>query len=384
MNPRLQVEHTITEEISGVDIVRCQILLAQGATVDSLNLPSKGLLAMEDPLVYAIQARVTAEDANKGFTLSMGRVAHFHCPGGSGIRVDTHLSGTMPTMVGSSYDSLLAKIIVRADTFEGVRRKALRSLGDTVIKGVKTNINVLLGVLSSSDFQQKRCSTRWLEANLPDMIATGTAIESRVSLGLKEFAFASGSGETVDRLAGLGSSTVLFRKGDAFKLTLTESNWTSNSPTTEGEEEFLLRLDRIFANNFPDQLSADVSFGGACSSPKQYTATLSSTTQTSVASSSHRRADPSQEGHIGLPFPGQMVEVFVDEGAQVKEGEVLCVVRQMKMELEVRAPFAGTVTWVCDVEDGEQVNEGLLVCELQEAREDGSTPGALAIRQAKL
>jgi biotin carboxyl carrier protein len=68
--------------------------------------------------------------------------------------------------------------------------------------------------------------------------------------------------------------------------------------------------------------------------------------------------------HIALPFPGQFVELLVDEGDRVREGEVLCVVRQMKMELEVRAPWAGTVKWVCDVEDGETVNEGLLVCEL--------------------
>lgn len=365
VNPRLQVEHTITEEISGVDIVRSQLLLAGGATIESLNLPSHGTL---NPPAgnAAIQLRITAEDAEKGFTLSMGRVVRFQQPVGLGVRVDTHLSTTKPTTVGSSYDSLLAKVIVRGSSFEAARVKGLRALSDITIKGVKTNIDVLMGILSHPAFQARQCSTRWLEANLQDVISTGTKLESHGTLSLREPYITSTTSDTSSSSAtSLGNAALLFRKGDTFKLHLTDiSSKQKSSPSAPAAgEEYLLRLDRILNNNFPLRLAADATFQ-SFSSSRSYALNLTSTTQTSVASARHRRADPSNKTHVALPFPGQFMEMHVEPGDRVGRGELLCVVRQMKMELEVRAPWEGTVKWVCEAEEGEQVNEGLLLCEL--------------------
>ncbi|KAK5175518.1 uncharacterized protein LTR77_000657 [Saxophila tyrrhenica] len=363
VNPRLQVEHTISEEIAGVDIVRCQILLAQGLSIADLELPDTSIA----PRQQAIQLRITAEDPAKNFTLSMGRITAFSQPSGPGVRIDTHLSSTKPTAVGSSYDSLLGKLIVRSPTFEGAGQKALRALRDTTITGVTTNLTFLMGVVASPAFAQKSCSTRWLEDNLNGIIALGKETEAQGSLASKEPYLVSSTTETTSAgTAGLGAAGVLFRKGDAFKMELTGAGRANDRSAQR--EEHLLRIDRVLMNDFPNQLTADMTFSTASSS-KSYAVNFTSTTQTSVASSRHRYASASDPTHIALPFPGQMVEVLVDEGDVVKEGEVLCVVRQMKMELEVRAPWAGTVKWVNDVEDSETVNEGLLVCELIPAEE---------------
>lgn len=364
VNPRLQVEHTITEEISGVDIVRSQLLLARGATIESLNLPSSRTGAAP-PSVAAIQLRVTAEDAHKDFTLSMGRITQFQPPTGVGVRVDTHLATAKPTTVGSSFDSLLAKVIVRGSTLEAATAKGLRALNDTTIKGVKTNINVLMGILAHPDFAAQRCSTRWLEAAIEDVIKAGDRLEGNKTFALREPYITSSTSDTSQSGgSSLGNAPLLFRKGDTFKLELKD---LSKDKTTAGQaanaEEFLLKIDRVLTNNFPLQLMADTTFQ-SFSSSKSYSMNLTSSTQTSVASSKHRHADPLNQAHVGLPFPGQFVEMYVDEGDHVAEGELLCVVRQMKMELEVRAPRAGRIKWVCEAEEGEQVNEGLLICEL--------------------
>ena len=311
-----------------------------------------------------MQLRITAEDASKGFTLSIGKVTGFQAPAGPGVRVDTHLSSTKPTTIGSSYDSLLAKLIVRSTTFEGVQRKAIRALSDTVVAGVKTNIDVLMGIVTSKVFRDCACSTSWLGGNLPEIIASGKVVVEQRSLTAREASISpsASSESTLSTTAGLGSAGVLFRKGDAFKMELTEAARANDKSAKK--EEYLLRVDRVLTNNFPNQFMADVTFATSSAS-QAYAMNLTSTTQASVASSRHRMAAADNASHIALPFPGQFVELLIDEGDKVQEGEVLCVIRQMKMELEVRAPWTGVVKWVCDVEDGETVNEGLLVCELQ-------------------
>ena len=363
VNPRLQVEHTVSEEIAGVDLVMCQLLLARGASISDLGLPDTS----KAPRQHAMQFRVAAEDPAKGFTLSIGRINTLSQPSGPGVRMDSHLSTTKATTVGSSYDSLLAKLIVRSSTFEGARQKAVRALSDTLVNGVTTNLGFLMGIAGSAAFQQQACSTRWVEDNFDDIMSHAKAAQNRGTLASRAPSIESPVTETsASSTAGLGASGVLFRKGDAFKMELSEVGRANDRSAKR--EEHLLRVDRVLMNDFPNRLIADMTFSSASSS-SAYAVTLSSTTQTSVASSRHRHATASDPTHVALPFPGQLVELLVDEGDMVKEGEVLCVVRQMKMELEVRAPFDGKVKWVCEVEDGETVNEGLLVCELTPVNE---------------
>ncbi|KAL2408024.1 Biotin carboxylase [Exophiala dermatitidis] len=382
VNPRLQVEHTVTEEIVNVDLVRSQLLIAQGASIDSLGLPSNlpGASLGNPPAKTAIQLRVTAEDPAQGFALSMGRITQFHSPGGRGVRVDTHLSGSRPTVVGSSFDSLLAKIIVSAPTREEARLKGLRALDELVVNGVKTNLSVLLGTLASADFQASRCSTRWLEDNLEDIRKLGESLSSSTRAA-REASFGGASGSDAGSSAGAGvggSSSLLFKKGDSFRVKLSELLENGGKGP---EREHLIVLDRIVNNDFPNLIAGDVSLvTDSSATKKKFAASLAaSAAGAGLASSHHRKGDPSNPNHVVLPFPGTVVEVAVEEGDHVKEGEVLMVVQQMKMELEVRAPFAGVVTWSCDVEEGETVGEGMLICEIQPAKEaGGNAPGLSA------
>lgn len=362
----------MSELIAKVDIVQLQLLLVQGIPMAEIDLPPYGLSTKEAPGGFAIQLRITAEDASNGFSLSMGKVTQFHCPGGPGVRVDTHLSSIWTTTVGTSYDSLLAKVIVSASSFEGARQKALRALHDTVIKGVKTNIDVLLGVLSSNDFREMKCDTQWLENNLLDIIDAGTAllaggINTRASkLGIETLS--SGT-----NIASLNNATHLFKKGDSFKLLLEEHPTTAKTTA----EEHLLVWSRIIENDFPSLVRGDITWTSStnASMSKKYTASLLSTQSNALASSRHRMGDTANKGHITLPFPGQLVELLVDVGNEVLKGDLICVVRQMKMELEVLAPFDCTVSWVCDIGEGETVNEGTLVCKVKQHFEGEGVSG---------
>jgi pyruvate carboxylase len=361
VNPRLQVEHTITEEITGVDIVRSQLLLAQGASVTDLDLPSCNSEGSAVPKAFAMQLRITAEDAKKGFTLSMGRIAKVKLPGGHGVRVDTHLGSLVTTTVGASYDSLLAKVIVRAASFEAARTKAIRALIDVEIKGIQTNVPALLGVLLSDDFIHGHCSTLWLESNLADVLEKGSAISEQVDT-LPVRRLDAGQIESGSSPIGMGAAaSVLFKKGDGFNITMQEEGSSGSAK----KDEYLLKLDRVRINDFPTGVAADITVTSSTSGTKKYAATISMSSQTSVMSAAHRVGDPKDATHVCLPFSGQFAEMDVDEGDVVREGDLLCVIKQMKMELEVRAPYDAVVTWVCEVEDGETVNEGLLACTLR-------------------
>ncbi|KAF3012233.1 hypothetical protein E8E14_010460 [Neopestalotiopsis sp. 37M] len=372
INPRLQVEHTITEAITGVDIVQAQLRIAQGARLDD---PSVGLVlpvptAKEPPpRKHAIQLRVTAENVDSGWSLSVGKISNFHFPSGNGIRIDTSLIGGHPTVVTSDFDSLIAKIIISAGTWDAVLRKARRALEDVRISGIKTNLDVLRGIMASAAFESGDCDTEWLEANMPELLRTGRQITASTNT--------SGILDTVDsntetsgaKLSGMSSSTVLFRKGDAWKIELTPKTGSSGSNVESPSVTHHLKFDRVLRNEFPSLLAADISYSSPSLPEAQaFGLTLTSTQASSsstLSGTKHRRGVASDPRHVVIPFPGRLVEVFVDEGDEVRQGDVVAVVQQMKMELEIRSPSSGRVIWLTEAEDGEDVAEGTLVAELE-------------------
>jgi pyruvate carboxylase len=363
INPRLQVEHTITEAISGVDIVQAQLNIAQGVLLSdlSLGLPVPGLAAEEPPpRLHSIQLRLTAENVDSNWSLSVGKISTFHLPSGNGIRVDTSLVAGHPAIITSDFDSLIAKIIVSAGTWDAVVKKARRALEDTHIFGVKTNLNVLRAIVASTAFERGECDTEWLEASIPSLIESGRQITQGIdSSSFSDAAASSTSGEITQ---GLSSSAVLFRKGDAWKINLTPKDSSS------GLESHHLKLDRVLRNEFPSLLSAEVSYTTPSHPiPLTYKLELSATNASSssiLSEGRHRKGDPSNPRHVVIPFSGRLVEVLVDEGDEVREGDVIAVVQQMKMELDIRSSRAGRVKWVTEAEDGEDVAEGMLVVEL--------------------
>jgi pyruvate carboxylase len=377
INPRLQVEHTITEAISGVDIVQAQLAIAQGARLDD---PEAGLVDIggtvfaqeggdaSTPHIYAVQLRLTAENVDANWSLSVGRISDFHLPSGAGIRVDTALISGRPAVVTSDFDSLIAKIIVSAGNWAGVVRKARCALQDTHISGINTNLDVLRAIVASPVFECGECDTEWLEANMSKLLESGHQISQSINKTslLGEIASDSSDQGSGNPGQGLSSSAVVFRKGDSWKVNLTPEASSSSGAQPISNH---LRLSRVLRNDFPFMFSADIYYASPSdSTPRSYRLDLTSTQASSastISGSKHRRGNPSDPQHVVTPFPGRLVEVLVDEGDQVAEGDVLAVVQQMKMELDIRSPKNGRVAWVTEAEDGEDVAEGMLILELQ-------------------
>jgi len=163
MNPRIQVEHTVTEMVTGIDIVRAQILIAEG---HPLSHPEIGLAKQEDVHMngYAIQCRVTTEDPSNNFAPDTGKIASYRSGGGFGVRLDGGNAATGVT-ISPYYDSLLVKVTVWDNTFNGVCRKASRAINELHIRGIKTNIPFVTNILHHPVFLSADCNTKFIDSS---------------------------------------------------------------------------------------------------------------------------------------------------------------------------------------------------------------------------
>ena len=156
MNPRIQVEHTVTEQITAVDIVQAQIWIAAGRPLvfGQHEITLQG---------YAIQCRINAEDPQNGFRPSSGKITAYLSPGGVGVRIDgaVYKDYTVPPF----YDALLAKLTVRGRTWDETVRRTHRSLEEFVLRGVKTTIPFMMGIMVEPDFRAGRFDTGYLDTH---------------------------------------------------------------------------------------------------------------------------------------------------------------------------------------------------------------------------
>lgn len=161
MNPRIQVEHTVTEMTTGIDIVQSQILIGQGYALNSEKI---GIYSQESiqPRGYSIQCRVTTEDPSNNFAPDTGKLDIYRTSSGFGIRLDGG-NGYTGSVISPYYDSLLVKIVSWSRTFEDAVRKAIRSIKETNVKGVKTNEAFLINVLNHERFLSGQCDTHFID-----------------------------------------------------------------------------------------------------------------------------------------------------------------------------------------------------------------------------
>jgi acetyl-CoA carboxylase biotin carboxylase subunit len=152
MNTRIQVEHPITEEVTGFDLVKEQIKVAAGMPLSGRNYY---------PKLFSIECRINAEDPKKGFRPSPGKITHLHIPGGHGIRVDSHVYAgyTIPPY----YDSMIAKLISVGQTREEAIVRMKRALEEFVIEGIKTTIPFHLKLMDDPKFKEGDFTTKFLE-----------------------------------------------------------------------------------------------------------------------------------------------------------------------------------------------------------------------------
>ena len=161
MNPRIQVEHTVTEQITTIDIVQSQIWIAAGRPLvfgqHEVNLQG-----------YAIQCRINAEDPQNGFRPSTGKITAYLSPGGIGVRIDgvVYKDYTVPPY----YDALLAKMTVQGRTWDETVRRTHRSLEEFLLRGVKTTIPFMMKIMAEPDFRAGRFDTSYLDTH-PELYA---------------------------------------------------------------------------------------------------------------------------------------------------------------------------------------------------------------------
>ena len=160
MNTRIQVEHPVTEFVSGVDLIKEQIRIAAG---EPLSVRQKDI----EIRGHAMECRINAEDPERHFMPCPGRITDLHLPGGNGIRVDTAVYNDYA--IPPYYDSMIAKIIVYDKDRRSAIRKMISALGEVAIEGVKTNVDFLYELLNQPDFQEGNITTDFIPQHYPDL-----------------------------------------------------------------------------------------------------------------------------------------------------------------------------------------------------------------------
>ncbi|MCW2792537.1 MAG: Carbamoyl-phosphate synthase chain, ATP-binding protein, partial [Nocardioides sp.] len=338
MNTRLQVEHPVTEAITGIDLVKHQLWIAAG---EELTLEQGAGFHG-----HAIEARVYAEDSFGGFLPQAGTTSIVRWPDSTtgNVRVDHALESGQ--VVSTSYDPMLGKVIVHGPDRESARRALVAALDDTAILGLTTNVGFLRALAASDEFRDATIDTAWLdtaEVERPDdelpriFVAWVSALLTAVQDSGHPFqsdGWRSGS-DPAPTIVELDRPVVV----DRFHGTVDGVPVRQHSA---GDHVLVLSIDghrhQAVVNVQPHV--AEVSFHG----------------QRFVFDRPDVFADhgpAAGDGAIVAPMPGTVLDVRVEAGQGVAEGDVLGTLEAMKMELSLRAPFAGTVTEVHAVAGGQ-------------------------------
>jgi acetyl-CoA/propionyl-CoA carboxylase biotin carboxyl carrier protein len=285
MNTRIQVEHTVTEMVTGLDLVREQVLIALGeklsVTQDEVSLRG-----------HAIECRINAEDASRGFLPAPGLVTAYREPSGPGVRVDSGVEAGREVI--GVYDPLIAKLIVHGVDREHARRRMLRALGEYVIEGPTTLIPFHSALLEHECFVRAETCAGIVESLELDGRAPRLAVPPQ--------------GRTVERVRTVEVD------GRRFEVRLTE-------PEPPWLELARRRRERVHAG----------AAGGA------------------------------GRDAVVSPMQGTVLSVAVAAGDVVAAGALICIVEAMKMENEVHAHRAGTISEL-SVEPGRPIGHGQVIC----------------------
>ncbi|MBY6537912.1 acetyl/propionyl/methylcrotonyl-CoA carboxylase subunit alpha [Rhodococcus sp. BP-349] len=354
MNTRLQVEHPVTEMVTGLDLVEWQVRVAAGEELgfgqDDITLTG-----------HAIEARVYAEDPSRGFLPTGGTVADVAEPSGPGVRVD---SGLQPgTIVGSDYDPMLAKVIAHADDRASALRKLDRALAETGVLGIVTNIDFARFLLADPDVVRGDLDTGLLDRRVDDFVPPDASdldiVAVAAFLWLRRWP-ADTSGDPWDRPTG-------WRMGGPARTTvaLSASGREVHVHITGDPENARVQIDDadpvlLSASLHRNIVTANV--GGQRSSHRVaevdgtiWSAGADGTIAVREIDERGIREDDAQEGDADVvsPMPGTVIEVGTTTGSEVTAGQTLVVVEAMKMEHALTAPIDGVVDIL--VTAGEQV-----------------------------
>jgi acetyl/propionyl-CoA carboxylase alpha subunit/acetyl-CoA carboxylase carboxyltransferase component len=365
VNTRLQVEHPVTEVTTGVDIVKLQLHVASGGRLDEVGE------APPPPSGHAIEARLTAEDPERGFAPAPGLIEHLVLPAGPGIRVDTGVA--TGDVIPPQYDSMIAKVIAWGRDRGEARARLSRALRQTaaVIEGGTTNKAFLLDLLDRPDVRDGEFDTTWLDA----MMAGGYTPPRRLDVALLASAVEAHDAHVArqrDRL---------LRSAERGRPEVGHETWYQVDVRAAGQA-YRLRVARTRAARYrvvldgqPEAVDVDVERSGRFE--RRLTVTTDGSRQSfsvlSVAQGPDylievdgavHRVSGGEAGLVRAPAPAMVVAVPVSPGDRVAEGDVVAVVESMKLETALRAPVAGTVAEVL-VPANTQVDGGTKLVRLE-------------------
>ena len=374
VNTRLQVEHPVTEGVTGLDLVRLQLLVADG-----LPLPAEALEATITG--HAVEVRLYAEDATRSWQPSAGRLHRVVVPAAPGLRVDSGVEDG--SEVSSHYDPMIAKVIAHAPTRLEAARRLAGALAGAQLHGVVTNRDLLVRILRHPEFLAGDIDTGFLERHDPAVLGAPLADGATRRL----------------HAAAAALATQARRRRGAGVLGAMPSGWRNNPSVpqravftgTDDTLEVTYRFDRagrcsllaVDGEELPDvsveSCAPDAVVLALAGVARRYHVGRAGSRWfvdgpdgSSVLAEVERFPVPGAQlaaGALVAPLPGTVVKVAVAAGDLVAAGDTLVAIEAMKMEHEVRAPAAGTVTEV-HVGAGEQVEAGRLLVVVDEAGED--------------
>ncbi len=357
MNTRLQVEHPVTEMVTGIDLVELQVRIAAGE-----KLP----IAQDDITMtgHAIEARIYAEDPGNGFLPTGGRVLDLVEPQGPGVRVDSGLA--RDTVVGSDYDPMLAKVIAHADDRAGALRALDRALADTAVLGVTTNIEFLRFLLADPDVVAGRLDTGLLDRRTPAFVPERPGDDELIAAAAYKWlrSWPTTTANLWDvpsgwRMGKRAPTTFRLHAGERTDhVYLTGTPTAADAVVEHGESHSLaasLAGDRLAVSL--DGLRTEYLVAAA----PDHQIWLSGGGRTAVMDTVREapvRPDDEHSGDAELnsPMPGSIVAVGVHDGQRVDVGTVVVTVEAMKMEHALSAPVDGVVELLVAV--GDQVKVG--------------------------
>ncbi|MFF0145283.1 acetyl-CoA carboxylase biotin carboxylase subunit [Amycolatopsis sulphurea] len=355
MNTRLQVEHPVTEMVTGLDLVAWQVRIAAGQplTVRQEDVRLEG---------HAIEARVYAEDPARGFIPTGGTVLAVREPSGAGVRVDSWM--TPGAVIGSNYDPMLAKVIAYGPDREAALQKLDRALADTALLGVGTNIAFLRALLADEDVRTGRLDTELVDRRLSELVSPAVPLEFFVAAAVDRLLSLEPSGAVVDpwevpsgwRLGAPGGVTFRMRTGENQAVVRVTGTPSAASVRVDDEEPVevsayregdLLEIHRAggterYRRADGPERTVWLSREGSAFAFADQEFTLAA------------RGEAAGAGPVKSPMPGTVLVVKAAKGDVVQAGAPLLVVEAMKMEHTVTAPIDGVVSEL-PVRVGQQV-----------------------------
>ena len=362
MNTRLQVEHPVTEAITGLDLVEWQFHIAAGE-----KLPLK---QDQVPLTgHAVEARLYAEDPERGFLPSTGKLIALKFPSGEGVRIDTGVS--TGDEVTPFYDPMIAKVIAQGKTREQALGVLANALDNTIVAGPRSNAGFLAALCRAPEFRTGSFDTGFIDANLEALGA--------MPQGLDKAAAALGARELLTRERARISDQIE-RDADAARSPHT-SPWDADDGfQLSGPRRQIVPIladgEKATAQVTQEKSATVVTIDGVAAAGDAVAVATSDAVyvlrrgrQTKVAFrdlSLDEGGDGLGGGLVRAPMHGKVLAVLVEEGASVVRGQRLAIIEAMKMEHTLTAPLDGTVSEIA-VAKGDQVAEGAKMIVITEA-----------------